>query len=105
MRYQIKHAIVKYASDLILQDINFEIHDTEKIAVVGRNGCGKTTLLRILGGFLEQDEGHVYLDGEDIITDYGLFIELDFYQENEQEKIYQTIFLLKVLKYQKFRSI
>ena len=29
-----------------------------------------------------------YLDGEDIITDYGLFIELDFYQENEQEKIY-----------------
>lgn len=45
MRYQIRHAIVKYAADTILEDVNFEIHDHEKIAIIGRNGCGKTTLL------------------------------------------------------------
>lgn len=34
MRYQIRHAIVKYAADTILEDVNFEIHDHEKIAII-----------------------------------------------------------------------
>lgn len=50
MRYQIRHAIVQYAADVILEDVNFEIRDTEKIAVIGRNGCGKTTLLKLIAG-------------------------------------------------------
>ena len=50
MRYQIKHALVQYAADTILEDVNFEIRDHEKIAVVGRNGCGKTTLLKLIAG-------------------------------------------------------
>lgn len=50
MSYQIKHALVQYAADTILEDVNFEIHDKEKIAVVGRNGCGKTTLLKLIAG-------------------------------------------------------
>ncbi|MDO5293648.1 MAG: ABC-F family ATP-binding cassette domain-containing protein [bacterium] len=53
MRYQIRHAIVRYAADLILEDVNFEIHDSEKIAVIGRNGCGKTTLLKLISGEIE----------------------------------------------------
>lgn len=53
MRYQIKHAIVQYAADTILEDVNFEVHDHEKIAVVGRNGCGKTTLLKLIAGELK----------------------------------------------------
>ena len=48
MRYQIRHALVQYGADTILEDLNFEIHDNEKIAVVGRNGCGKTTLLKLI---------------------------------------------------------
>lgn len=50
MRYQIKHALVQYAADTILEDVNFEVHDNEKIAIVGRNGCGKTTLLKLIAG-------------------------------------------------------
>lgn len=50
MRYQIRHAIVQYAAEVILEDVNFEIRDTEKIAVIGRNGCGKTTLLKLIAG-------------------------------------------------------
>ncbi len=50
MRYQIRNAIVQYAADTILECVNFEIHDNEKIAVVGRNGCGKTTLLKLISG-------------------------------------------------------
>lgn len=50
MRYQIRHALVQYGADTILEDVNFEVHDTEKIAIVGRNGCGKTTLLKLIAG-------------------------------------------------------
>ena len=50
MRYQIRHALVQFAADTILEDVNFEVHDKEKIAVVGRNGCGKTTLLKLIAG-------------------------------------------------------
>lgn len=52
MRYQIRHADVEYGANKILEDVNFEIHDREKIAVVGRNGCGKTTLLKLIAGDL-----------------------------------------------------
>ncbi len=50
MRYQIRHALVQYGADTILEDVNFEIRDNEKIAVTGRNGCGKTTLLKLING-------------------------------------------------------
>ncbi|MCM1560178.1 MAG: ABC-F family ATP-binding cassette domain-containing protein [Butyrivibrio sp.] len=50
MRYQIRHALVQYGAETILQDVNFEVRDNEKIAVVGRNGCGKTTLLKLIAG-------------------------------------------------------
>lgn len=55
MRYQIKHALVQYADKTVLKDVNFEIHDKEKIAVVGRNGCGKTTLLKLIAGDIEMN--------------------------------------------------
>jgi len=53
MRYQIRHALVQYAADTIIEDVNFEIHDNEKVAIVGRNGCGKTTLLKLIAGDIE----------------------------------------------------
>ena len=53
MLYQICHGAVSFADEEILHDINFEIRNTEKIAVVGRNGCGKTTLLKLIHGDVE----------------------------------------------------
>ena len=55
MRYQIRHALVQYGADTILEDVNFEVHDREKIAVVGRNGCGKTTLLKLIAGDIQMN--------------------------------------------------
>ena len=48
MLYQINNGAVELGAELILKKINFEIRGTEKIAVVGRNGCGKTTLLKLI---------------------------------------------------------
>ena len=55
MRYQIRHALVQYGADTILEDVNFEVHDKEKIAIVGRNGCGKTTLLKLIAGDIQMN--------------------------------------------------
>lgn len=56
MLFQICNGAVVFADDVILHDINFEIRSTEKIAVVGRNGCGKTTLLRLISGEVELEK-------------------------------------------------
>ena len=50
MLINIKNGAVQLGAELILENINFEVRNTEKIAVVGRNGCGKTTLLRLIAG-------------------------------------------------------
>lgn len=56
MLYQISNGAVAFAADVILHNINFEIRNTEKIAVVGRNGCGKTTLLKLISGEVELEK-------------------------------------------------
>ena len=66
MRYQIKHALVQYGADTILEDVNFEVHDREKIAIVGRNGCGKTTLGRTILRLYEPTGGSIIYDGTPI---------------------------------------
>ena len=53
MIYQIKNGAVELSATPILRKVNFEIRGTEKIAVVGRNGCGKTTLLRLIAGEID----------------------------------------------------
>lgn len=50
MQLRIKNGIVDLSGQRILSEINFEINDTSRIAVVGRNGCGKTTLLKLIAG-------------------------------------------------------
>lgn len=47
MLYQISKASKYYGADTVFEDINFEIKGNEKIALVGRNGCGKTTFFKM----------------------------------------------------------
>ena len=49
----------------VVQNISFSIRKGELAAVLGRNGCGKTTLLRGLTGGAKVMEGTVLLDGQD----------------------------------------
>jgi len=49
-----------------LKNINLTLHPGEKLAVVGLNGAGRTTLIKLICGFLDPTEGRVLLDGKDI---------------------------------------
>ena len=46
----------------LLDGLTFEIQEGERVAILGRNGCGKTTLLRILTGEMDYDDGEVYVN-------------------------------------------
>ena len=46
----------------LLQDLSFEIQEGERVAILGRNGCGKTTLFKILTGQMDFDGGEVYVN-------------------------------------------
>jgi urea transport system ATP-binding protein len=57
---------VAYGQSRVISDMNLEIGEGEIIALVGRNGMGKTTLLKSLIGMVPQESGEILLDGEDI---------------------------------------
>ncbi|MDD3214223.1 MAG: ATP-binding cassette domain-containing protein [Eubacteriales bacterium] len=52
-----------FGSQSVLKDVSFSVESGETLAIVGRSGCGKTTLLRMLAGFLPPDGGVVWMDG------------------------------------------
>lgn len=58
MYYKISHGSVTLGNNTILEDINFCIKDNNKIGIVGRNGCGKTTLLKAIIGEYEITNGY-----------------------------------------------
>lgn len=59
MLYQASHCTKRFGSETVFEDVQFEIKQNEKITIVGRNGCGKTTFLKCLCGELDFDSGTV----------------------------------------------
>ena len=65
---EFKHVYFKYPEDQedILKDLNFKITTGEKIAIVGPNGSGKTTMIKLLLRLYEPSKGQILLNGQDI---------------------------------------
>ena len=57
MQYKILNGAVSYDGNMVLENVDIEINDRDKIAIIGRNGCGKTTLLKAIMGEVELEEG------------------------------------------------
>lgn len=57
----------KYYGDVkALDDVSIEISEGELLAVIGPSGSGKTTLLRSIAGFVQLDDGRIYIKGRDV---------------------------------------
>jgi len=61
---EVKNLYFKYENEWVLEDINFTLKDKEFMAIIGPNGGGKTTLLKILLGFLKPTKGEVKIYGK-----------------------------------------
>jgi ATP-binding cassette, subfamily F, member 3 len=79
MKYQIHKGTKQFGADVIFEDIQFEIRNTEKIAIVGRNGCGKTTLLKVIADIEHLDKGEIH--AESALT-IGYLAQTTFSNEN-----------------------
>ena len=65
---EMSHVSFRYNSDtpLVLNDLSLKIRKGEYVAIVGKTGCGKSTLVHLLLGFEKPEQGAVYYDGKDL---------------------------------------
>ena len=90
---RLRDVCMAYDDELVLDNINLYINDSEFLTLLGPSGCGKTTTLRIIGGFTTPSSGDVTFDGERIndvpphkrqintvFQKYALFPHLDVYE-------------------------
>ena len=66
---EVRNLTKSYGPVKALQDVSFEIAAGEIVGLLGPNGAGKTTIIKTLTGYLQADEGHVTIDGLDILTE------------------------------------
>jgi NitT/TauT family transport system ATP-binding protein len=59
MMIRVKNIVKSYGALPVLRDFSLEIPRGSRLCIMGRSGCGKTTLLKILGGLLPSDSGEV----------------------------------------------
>ncbi len=63
---ELKGITKAFDGQIVLDNMDLDIHENEFVTLLGPSGCGKTTTLRIMGGFENADAGEVLLYGEDI---------------------------------------
>lgn len=90
----IRNISFKYTenSKLVLKDLSFEITRGEKFLIVGRNGIGKSTLLKLIVGILEPLSGEVYIGNKTDIAYYAQELEL----LDEEKSIIDNFYDIKI---------
>ena len=97
----IEHVSKVFGEKVVLDDVSYGVHQGDKIGIIGINGTGKSTILKIIGGLEEPDEGQV-------ITQNGLRITylpqmpefpqgasvLDYVAEGKWQKDWSRVFSL-----------
>ncbi|MBT9260100.1 MAG: ABC transporter ATP-binding protein [Clostridiales bacterium] len=68
MNLEVEHVRKSFDQLLVLQDITFTAQTGEIVGLLGRNGVGKTTLLRMMAGIYRPDQGRILYDGQDVYT-------------------------------------
>ena len=63
---QFQQVNMAFGSKEILNEVSFDVHKGETLAVIGPSGSGKSTILRLLIGLLTPNEGKIFVQGQDV---------------------------------------
>ncbi|MFM8372711.1 MAG: heme ABC exporter ATP-binding protein CcmA [Bacteroidota bacterium] len=66
MNIKVEHVSVNRSGHQVLNDLSFELQDGHILSVMGKSGCGKTTLLRVIAGLGSADTGTIIIGGRDV---------------------------------------
>lgn len=82
--FEFRHVSFRYPGQRedVLHDVNIRFHIKEKLAIVGRNGAGKTTIVKLLCRLYEPSEGEILLNG----------INIEKYDYAEYASIFSVVF-------------
>ncbi|MFP7754243.1 ABC transporter ATP-binding protein [Thermodesulfobacteriota bacterium B35] len=88
----------RYGDFVAVDRVSFEIGQGEIVGLLGHNGAGKTTIMKMLTGFLEPTEGRITIDGLDIATDLAqIQRRIGYLPENCP--VYPEMFVVDYLDY------
>ncbi len=62
----VRNLTVGYGDQIVMRDISFDINEGEIFVILGRSGCGKTTLFKAIIGLLEPLTGEIFIDGDKV---------------------------------------
>lgn len=73
---ELKHVSKKYGNQVLVEDYNYILLKNQKLGIIGPNGCGKSTLMKLMAGLVEPDSGTVEM---------GETIKIGYFAQEEQE--------------------
>ncbi len=80
-RIKVENLNLGYQKLQVLSDLNFEVGSGEIIGVLGKSGCGKTSLLKSLALFVAPQKGRIALDGKDVFLDGRICVDVKKHRE------------------------
>ena len=81
---ELKDVKKSYGKNEILHGISLDIEEGSIHGLVGRNGCGKTTLIKCLTGIYEQDQGQILVCGEEIFENPNVKAQVGYVADSNQ---------------------
>ena len=78
---QVKNLVKRYGNQIVLDQISFSVKEKQRIGIIGRNGTGKSTLLKIITNYEEADQGETNIHSN---TRLGYLKQEDHFLESEK---------------------